>query len=254
MQENFKDSLNHVLSHEGGYVNHPRDPGGATNKGITLKVYRDFYGEHLGKEDLRQITIREAGAIYLKNYWDKCKCDGLAAGVDYTVFDQAVNSGPSRSIKWLQMAVGAKADGVLGSKTRAAVAKRDPATVVNAMCDERLAFLRRLGHWRDFGRGWSRRVADVRQQAVKLADGEILHEATSEEATYEITRAGSKGRWVRKLQRALNKHKATSRPLLVDGDFGKSTTRVLKAFQKENGLLADGVAGHNTYQALGLIA
>jgi len=106
MQENFKDCLNHVLSHEGGYVNHPNDPGGATNKGITLKVYQGFYGEHLGKEDLRQITIREAGAIYRKNYWDKCKCDSLAAGMDYAVFDQAVNSGSSRSIKWLQMPVG----------------------------------------------------------------------------------------------------------------------------------------------------
>ena len=254
MQENFAVCLNHVLAHEGGYVDHPSDPGGATNRGITLKVYRAFYGEHLGKQELREITVREAGAIYRKNYWDKCKCDALPAGVEYAVFDQAVNSGPGRSVQWLQTAIRVKADGVIGSKTRTAVAGKDPVKVINDMCDERLAFLKQLGHWRDFGRGWSRRVSEVRQQAIMLAGGEVALTPPAEQATYEITRAGSTGTWVRKLQRALNKHLPEARQLQVDGQFGKVTASALKAFQRQAGLDADGVAGHNTYQALGLIA
>ena len=256
MKVNFNDCLNHVLSHEGGYVDHPRDPGGATNKGITLKVFRAFYGEHLGKEDLRNITVREAGAIYKKNYWDKCRCDDLPAGVDYVEFDQAVNSGPSRSVKWLQQAVGASVDGAIGEQTLAAVAAVDALATVNKMCDERLAFLRGLRNWEVFGKGWGRRVDEVRKQAQMLVGGTPLPTPDAEVASFEILKRGAQGDRVKELQQALNDDRVQDgreAELVVDGDFGAGTEAAVTAFQTENGLDADGIAGHNTLQALGLI-
>ena len=99
MKNNFKSSLKQVLIHEGGYVDHPRDPGGATNKGVTLKTFRRFYGKSQTKNDLKKITNKQLQKIYKKGYWDKCQCDELPAGVDYVAFDQAVNSGPGRSAR-----------------------------------------------------------------------------------------------------------------------------------------------------------
>jgi lysozyme family protein len=256
MKDNFNDSLNHVLSHEGGYVDHPRDPGGATNKGVTLKVFRAFYGEHLGKDDLRQLSVREAGAIYKKNYWDKCRCDDLPAGVDYAVFDQAVNSGPSRSSKWLQRAVGVSADGAIGAQTLAAVAAISAEITVKQMCDERLAFLQGLRNWEVFGNGWGRRVDEVRTKALVLSGGTPLTTPDAEVASFEILRTGASGEQVRELQEALNHDRETDgreAVLTVDGDFGLGTEAALIEFQSENGLEADGIAGHNTCQALGLI-
>ncbi len=116
MKTNFEDSLKHVLCHEGGWADHPRDPGGATMKGITLATYRRHFGEERGKDDLRAISDEELSKIYDSGYWSKCRCDELPAGIDYVVFDAAVNSGPGRGVKWLQAAVGAKQDGGWGQK------------------------------------------------------------------------------------------------------------------------------------------
>ncbi len=85
-------------------------------KGVTLATFRRHYGKQKTKKDLRNITTRQLQNIYRKGYWDKCKCDDLPAGVDYAVFDAAVNSGPGRSAKWLQGAVGAKQDGGIGRR------------------------------------------------------------------------------------------------------------------------------------------
>ena len=146
MQKNFANALKHVLVHEGGYVDHPKDPGGATNKGVTLAVFQRFYGASKSKNDLRAITNEQLEHIYKTGYWDKCRCDDLPAGVDYVVFDQAVNSGPGRAAKWLQAVVGVPVDGGIGPQTIAATLQQDAAQVINAMCDERLAFLQRLKH------------------------------------------------------------------------------------------------------------
>ena len=174
MQKNFEDSLDHVLVHEGGYVDHPDDPGGATNKGVTIAVFREFYGESMTKDDLRNITDEQVQHIYKTGYWDKCKCDDLPDGVDYVVFDQAVNSGAGRSAKWLQAAVGADVDGAIGPQTIAATNARDANQVINDMCDERLAFMKRIKNgelWKTFGRGWQARVDGVREHGLELAAG-----------------------------------------------------------------------------------
>lgn len=168
MDQNFGAVMPLVLKHEGGYVNHPKDPGGHTNKGVTLLTFQR-YKPGATVADLKKISDDMVYRIYRDGYWNEVKGDQLPSGVDYAVFDFAVNSGPDRAAKYLQAAVGVKQDGIVGPDTLNAVAKHDPVKLVNAICDARLAFLKRLATWGTFGKGWSSRVAGVRKKAVALA-------------------------------------------------------------------------------------
>ena len=168
MKENFAACLAETLRHEGGWSDHPKDPGGATMKGVTLDTYRRWR-PGATKAQLRAITDAEVAAIYRKGYWDAVNADDLPAGLDLVAFDGAVNSGPSRGAKWLQAGVGAKQDGKVGPATIAAARAYDTRTAVNRACDARLAFLKTLGTWPTFGKGWSRRVASVRSTALAMA-------------------------------------------------------------------------------------
>ena len=173
MKRNFKKAIELVLKHEGGYVDHPSDPGGATNLGITratLAAYRGLSVGELPKSDVKRLTRHEAEAIYKKNYWDKVSGDELANGVDYAVMDYAVNSGVSRSAKALQGIVGAKVDGVIGVMTLRAANEYDDQQLIERLCDGRLSFLQRLRHWKTFGKGWRRRVVGVKAKAVDMID------------------------------------------------------------------------------------
>lgn len=165
----FARALKLVLVHEGGYVNHPADPGGATNKGVTQRVYdawRLAQGERI--RSVRDITDNEVAAIYRAQYWNAVSADDLPVGVDYCIFDYAVNSGPGRAIRELQRTVGAGVDGVVGTLTLGAVNGLPAAAIVDGVCDRRMAFLRSLSHWSTFGRGWTRRVSDVRAVARQM--------------------------------------------------------------------------------------
>ena len=253
MKNNFTDSLSHVLAHEGGYVDHPKDPGGATNKGVTPAVFQRYYGESMGKDDLNAITDEQLDHIYKTGYWEKYRCGDLADGLDYVVFDQAVNSGAGRSAKWLQTVVGVPVDGGIGPQTVAAARDNSALDLVNAMCDERLAFMKRLKNgelWETFGRGWQARVDGVRAHGTELATGTPTSPAPGPAAQpsvdYEIVRLGSRGEWVMKLQEALG--------TVADGIFGAGTEAALRAYQEDAGLTVDGVASRDTYQALGLVA
>ncbi|WP_457812029.1 glycoside hydrolase family 108 protein [Sinorhizobium meliloti] len=173
----FKAALARVLVHEGGYVNHPRDPGGATNQGITQRTY-DAYrrSKKLTPRSVQKLTAPERDAIYRRQYWDAIKGDKLPAGVDYVVFDGAVNSGPKQSIKWLQRALGSayrgQIDGVIGLATFAALeATEDHDALIDRISDRRFAFLRALETWEDFGGGWTRRVGNVRAIGKAEATG-----------------------------------------------------------------------------------
>lgn len=168
MQSNFARALANVLVHEGGYVNHPKDPGGATNKGITIATFRKWVKRDGTPEDLKNISNADVAKIYRKHYWDKVRGDDLPSGVDYAVFDYAVNSGPGRAAKALQSVVGAKLDGAIGPETIGKASALNPSVVVNRLCDERLAFLKRLNTWSTFGKGWSSRVAGVREDALHM--------------------------------------------------------------------------------------
>lgn len=165
----FDHALAHVLKHEGGFVHHPKDPGGATNKGVTQATYDDWrVRQGLPKRSVRQIEAAEISAIYKREYWDRVRGDDLPAGVDYAVFDLAVNSGVSRAARFLQEAAGVAQDGIIGPQTIAA-AKADPDGVVERLMDRRLRFLRGLETWNTFGRGWTTRCSDVRRIALEMA-------------------------------------------------------------------------------------
>lgn len=168
MRINFRKSLARVLKHEGGWAKHPRDPGGATMKGVTKRVYEAFLGHSVSDGELRNIPDKNVASIYRQRYWNVVAGDNLPTGVDFCTFDAAVNSGPRRAAKWLQRAMPLLAvDGRVGPQTVYRAGQVDTVQTVNRMCDDRMAFLRRLSHWGTFGRGWTRRVKDVRAQSLE---------------------------------------------------------------------------------------
>ena len=168
MKENFAEALQKLLHHEGGFVNHPSDPGGMTNLGVTKKVWEEWVGHPVEEKAMRALTPATVAPLYRSKYWDKIKGDDLPSGVDYAVFDAAVNSGPGRAVKWLQGCVGVEQDGGIGPKTLAAVTAMDPAELVEDYAKRRLSFLMDLPHWSTFGKGWGRRVAEVQTTASSM--------------------------------------------------------------------------------------
>jgi lysozyme family protein len=169
MRDNFETSLEKVLAHEGGFSNHPSDPGGATMKGVTLAVYQAYFGADKTVDELKKITQEELHIIYKRGYWDACKCDLLPSGLDYVAFDFAVNSGVSRAVKSLQRALRVISDGKIGPKTLAAIEKFNRLDLIDDLCADRMHFLTTLGTFAEFGKGWKKRVADVRTSALAMA-------------------------------------------------------------------------------------
>ncbi len=164
---NFQACLAVTLPHEGGWSDHPRDPGGATMKGITIGRYREFK-PGATKADLRAISDAEVEHIYRSGYWAPVRGDSLPHGVDLAVFDFGVNSGPGRAAKHLQAVAGVKQDGGIGPVTLAATAKMRGDEVVRRLCGRRLSFVRGLKTFEVFGKGWSRRIADVEARGVAM--------------------------------------------------------------------------------------
>ncbi|MEY3773871.1 MAG: hypothetical protein RLZZ129_651 [Verrucomicrobiota bacterium] len=173
--ENFAPALAAVLVHEGGYFNHPQDPGGPTMKGVIKRVYDDYRrSKGLPTRDVRELTDAELKDIYRTRYWNLIQGDRLPAGVDYVVFDGAVNSGPAQATKWLQRALGIGADGVLGPSTLAALERvQDHDALINGIQDRRLAMLKSLRTWGVFGKGWGRRVQECRNLGLAIAQGSV---------------------------------------------------------------------------------
>ena len=170
MKSNFEYCLNETLKWEGGYSNHPSDPGGATQKGVTQARYNEYRNDTgRSKRSVRHLEKAELQDIYRKYYWDVVKGDSLPSGVDLAVFDFAVNSGPSRAARYLQNIVGAKPDGKIGPMTIETVEGMHIPFTIKALCDDRLAFVKRLKTWRVFGKGWSRRIKGIKKAALKLA-------------------------------------------------------------------------------------
>jgi lysozyme family protein len=170
MQSNFETCLKLMLEHEGDYVDHPKDPGGRTNHGVTQRVWEEWVGHEVDEKQMRALTHEMVAPLYKRKYWDAVRADDLVDGVDYCVFDVAVNSGPGRAIKFLQSCVGVTADGGFGPATLAAVKKseEDPARLIEMYCAKRLEFLQSLKTFETFGKGWSRRVQEVKDKALKM--------------------------------------------------------------------------------------
>lgn len=187
MDRNFARALPLVLSHEGGYSNHPMDKGGPTNKGVTLATFRAYVKPGGTVADLKAITDEQVATVYYRHYWAAVNAQALPSGVDYAVFDFAVNSGPSRAAKYLQAILGVEQDGRVGPKTIAAANAKDARAVINGLCDARLAFLKRITSggkllWDTFGKGWDRRVSDVRRDALLM----VGHPADVKQVIKEI--------------------------------------------------------------------
>jgi lysozyme family protein len=170
-RSNFNKCLDLVLVYEGGFSNHPADPGGATNLGITKATLEHWRKETVSVEDVKALKVEEAAEIYRSNYWNALNCSALPAGVDLIVFDFGVNAGPSRSAKLLQKAVGANQDGSIGPATLAAVTASLPADIIQSMTAGRLDFYRGLPGWETFKNGWTRRTNDIAKAALAMALG-----------------------------------------------------------------------------------
>lgn len=171
MQNNFENCLAKLLVHEGGYVNHPSDPGGMTNLGVTARVWEEWVGHPVDEKQMRALTPELVAPLYKRKYFDACHADELVLGLDYAVFDCAVNSGVGRAIKLLQSCVGATPDGGYGSITSALVKKaqeEDPFMLTSVYCSKRLEFLESLKTFPVFGKGWSRRVSEVKEAALAM--------------------------------------------------------------------------------------
>lgn len=168
MKENFEKALEAVLHHEGGFVNHPSDPGGMTNLGCTKKVWEEWVGHEVDEKAMRELKPADVAPLYKSKYWDKVKGDELPAGVDYVVFDCAINSGPGRAAKFLQSCAGVEPDGGIGPKTLAAVNAIVPKDLVEDYSKRRLSFLMDLPTWGAFGKGWGRRVGEVEKAALTM--------------------------------------------------------------------------------------
>jgi lysozyme family protein len=174
MRENYARALPLFLKHEGGFVDHPKDPGGATNKGVTIGTLKrlgiDVDGDGDSDiVDLRNLRHSDVERVYKLFYWDAVKGDLLPSGLDYAVADFAINSGPARAARHLQRVIGVAEDGDIGPKTLAALAGAAVPAIINRLQDSRLRFLRGLKTWPTFGNGWGRRVAEVRAVALEWA-------------------------------------------------------------------------------------
>ena len=168
MNQNFDKSLAAVLVHEGGFVNHPQDPGGMTNLGCTKTVWEEHCGHPVDEKAMRALTPADVSPLYKRKYWDKVQGDELPSGVDYVVFDAAINSGAGRAAKWLQACVGVEPDGGIGPKTLAAVRAFNSKQLIEDYSKRRLSFMMDIPSWPTFGKGWTRRVQEVEAVGLTL--------------------------------------------------------------------------------------
>jgi len=168
MEANYKKCLETILHHEGGYVNHPKDPGGETNLGVTKRVYEEFGGT----KDMKDLTREDVEPIYKKNYWDRLKGDQLPAGLDLCVFDFGVNAGTGRAAKFLQKMIGTTPDGGIGPMTLKSVneyvTKNGIENTIKRYQMGRQKYYESLFTFATFGKGWTRRVKETTDLAIKM--------------------------------------------------------------------------------------
>lgn len=168
MHSSLSAALDHVALFEGGYVNHPKDPGGCTNRGITLATYQHWVDPKGTCADVRAMSWDTAALIYRQGYWARVGGDDLPAGLDLLMFDHAVNAGPARAVKLLQGLLGVPASGLFGEATAVALA-RYRGDLLDRYHAARLDYYRGLKGWGTFGKGWTRRAVAALNTARKLA-------------------------------------------------------------------------------------
>jgi len=248
---NIAQVMTWLLASEGGYVDDARDNGGATNMGITIGTLSKWLGRPASKAEVRALSRDTAIAIYKARYWSPIKADDLPNGLDYAVFDIAVNSGPSRAIRMLQAAARLAADGRIDSDDLASLRSgKASADVIVEVCDIRRAFLRGLSDYPHFGRGWMRRVYEVEARALAMVEAEprpITPETAPASPHPTLMRGDIDHDHVKLLQRLLV---GRGWELTVDGYFGPRTEATVKKFQSMANLSVDGIVGPQTWAAL----
>jgi len=168
-QSNWQICLTAIFNEEGGFADNPGDPGGATNMGITRATLAAWRDKPVSREDVMMLERAEAARLYREHFWDAIGGDDLADGLDLALFDDAVNSGPRAAIRDLQRALQVAEDGVIGPKTRAAIAAQSVPYLIAALGAARLSRLKGLSHFSLFGRGWTQRIRRIERQAKALA-------------------------------------------------------------------------------------
>jgi lysozyme family protein len=164
---NFQECLNLVLKSEGGWVNHPSDPGGETNLGVTKRVWVEYVGYPV--ESLKKLTKEDVAPLYELKYWRPCYCEVLPRGLDFVVFSMGVNAGPGRSVKLLQSAIGCVPDGVIGPRTRELISSSNGADIIKKFSTARREYYQSLKTFPIFGKGWLIRVDREEQEALDMA-------------------------------------------------------------------------------------
>ena len=170
MNSNFKQALEYLVKSEGGYVDNPKDPGGRTNLGVTQKVWESWVGRESNEKEMRALTKADVELLYKRKYWDACRCDDLPTGLDYLVFDFAVNAGVGRSAKTLQSCVGVSVDGQIGNQTIEAIKKIAPSDLIERFSEAKINFYKSLVTFPTFGKGWLNRVEEVKTTALKMVN------------------------------------------------------------------------------------
>ena len=178
MRDTYDKALALLIADEGGYVNDPHDSGGETNYGITWRTYNAYRKRKgLSEQSVKEITMQEVHEIYRAQYANVIRYDHLPAGLDYAVLDFAVNSGTKRASKFLQAIVGQRTDGVIGVQTLQAVeeyvATHGVEQLIIRLCDNRLKFMQSTKKWKRYGKGWGRRVSEVKADALRMAAGHV---------------------------------------------------------------------------------
>ena len=167
MQGNFQACLDLVLKSEGGWVNHPSDPGGETNLGVTKRVWEEYVGHPV--ESLKKLTKDDVAPMYEQKYWRPCYGEVLPRGLDFVVFSMGINAGTGRSIKLLQSSIGCVPDGVIGPTTRKLISDSNSATLIAKFSESRREYYRSLKNFPIFGKGWLSRVDREESEALSMA-------------------------------------------------------------------------------------
>jgi len=166
MQNNFKKCLELVLKSEGGWVNNPKDPGGETNLGVTKKVWEEWVGHEV--KTMKDLTPEDVAPMYQAKYFMACYANQLPVGIDYMAFDAAVNMGPGRAVKLLQECLGCVPDGTIGPRTMQLIDQKKPEDIVDLYSKRKTSFYESLATFATFGKGWLKRVEDVKFNALKM--------------------------------------------------------------------------------------
>lgn len=168
MRSNFDYCLGVVLYHEGGFVNHPHDPGGMTNLGVTRSVYESFLRRMVTEDEMRELTVNDVRPVYQKLYWNRIKGDNLPTGVDLALFDFAVNAGVTRASKAIQHICEVEVDGKIGPQTLSAINGSDASDLIKELKEYRQEFYESLSHFKTFGKGWTNRNNKIELKALEM--------------------------------------------------------------------------------------